>query len=237
MIEPCTEQCSFCFLQFADVMSKEHLFSGIPKEEVGEIIRSVHHQVRMYNQGEIIIHEDEEYKNLVFILNGKVSTQIMNADGQVLVVEHLQAPAALAPAALFSSDARIPVTVVVEEESKALLLPKESVKKIMAVNPIVMSNFIRILSNRLQFLTKKMKMLRFQTLRSKFIRHLLELHTAQKTDVLVLQHTQQELSEIFGVARPSLARVIRELHDEGVIFAKGKHIQIPDMRKLTQHAG
>jgi CRP/FNR family transcriptional regulator, dissimilatory nitrate respiration regulator len=117
MIEPCSTQCSFCFLQFADVMTREHLFSGIQKEEIEEIISSVHHQVRTYAQGDVIIHEDEEYKNLIFILQGKVSTQIMNADGQVLVVEQLQAPATLAPAALFSSDARIPVTIVVEEDT------------------------------------------------------------------------------------------------------------------------
>ena len=232
MFEPCTQQCSFCFLQFADTMPQDNLFSGLDKEEVQEIIRSVHHQVRSFSKGEVIIQEDEEYKSLIFILQGKVSTQIMNGDGQVLIVEQISAPATLAPAALFSTESRIPVSVVVEEEVKALMLPKASCKQMLAVNPIVMTNFLRIISNRLQFLTKKLKMLQFQSLRSKLIKHILELYTVQNTPYVVLQNTQQDLSEIFGVARPSLARTLRELHNQGLIEAKGKNIFIPDVKKL-----
>lgn len=226
IIEPCNPQCSFCFLQFTDVISSENLFLGISKEEIGEIIKTVHHQVRKYSRGEILIHEDDRYSSLIFLLQGKVSTQIMNIDGQVLIVDQLQAPATLAPAALFASEDEIPVTVLADEDCRALILPRESVLQIIANDQRVMTNFLKILSNRVQFLTKKMKMMRFESLRSKFIKHILELKNIQKSNTISLQHTQQELSEIFGVARPSLARVIRELHNEGVIHAKGKTISI-----------
>ena len=40
--------------------------------------------------------------------------------------------------------------------------------------------------------------------------------------------TQNELSDFFGVARPSLARTIGDLEKEGFIEAKGKNIRIID---------
>jgi CRP-like cAMP-binding protein len=42
------------------------------------------------------------------------------------------------------------------------------------------------------------------------------------------------LSEYFGVARPSIARVIGEMEDEGIIITKGKTLTILDKKRLTE---
>ncbi|MFW5851579.1 MAG: Crp/Fnr family transcriptional regulator [Bacteroidota bacterium] len=233
-IEPCNEHCSFCFLQYTDVLSSENLFYGLTNQEVGKLIKSVHHQVRNFTKGEIIVHEGDIYDNLIFLLSGEVRTEFMSSEGQIFVVEHLEAPATLSPASLYSANHIIPVSVSADSDCRALYLPRESITEILSKTPMVMTNFLRVLSNRLQFLTTKMKMYQFSTLRGKFIRHLLELHYVQQADEVVLQNSQQELAEIFGVARPSLARVIRELHNEELIFAKGKQIKIVDISGLHE---
>lgn len=231
---PCSNNCSFCFIQYTDIMSTENLFRGIDREEIGEIIRSVHHQVRTYSKGEIIIHENDLYSSLIILVQGMVTTEMMNSEGQVLVVEQLQAPATLAPGSLFASKPNIPVSVISQEESRALLISRESINQMLATNPKVLTNFVQILSNRIQFLSNKLKALQFQSLRSKFTHHILQLYTVQQNTNIVLQKTQQELSELFGVARPSLARVVRNMHNEGVIQAKGKHITIIDFEELRK---
>ncbi len=230
LIETCNSQCSFCFLQFTDILCTENLFLGVAKQEIGEIIKTVHHQVRSFSQGDILMHENDDYTSLLFLLHGKVSTQIMSVEGQILIMEQLHAPATLVPAALFASENKVFVTIVADEDCKVLILPRESMLQIIAKDERIMENFLKILSNRVQFLTKKLKLMCFENLRTKFLKHILELKEIQKSSTITLQHTQQELSEIFGVARPSLARVIRELHNEGVIHAKGKTITILDVK-------
>jgi len=45
--------------------------------------------------------------------------------------------------------------------------------------------------------------------------------------------TQNDLAEYFGVARPSIARVIGEMEEERIISTKGKYLKILDKRKLA----
>lgn len=226
MVEPCSNNCSFCFVQYTDIMSNENLFKNLDKSEIAHIIRNVHHQVRSYKEGDVIICENDSYASLIILIQGSVTTEMMNADGQVLALEQLTAPATLAPATLFASQPQIPVSVVANRESKVLLISRESMSALLASNNQVLFNFMQIISNRVQFLSERLKMLQFQSLRSKVMQYLLQLQKQQGSVTVVLTKTQQELSELFGVARPSLARVIRELHNDGVIEAKGKSIQI-----------
>ncbi|HPH16485.1 MAG TPA: Crp/Fnr family transcriptional regulator, partial [Bacteroidales bacterium] len=145
-----------------------------------------------------------------------------------------EAPATLAPGSLFASHPQIPVSVVAQNNCRALLISRNSMNQILATNPKVLTNFMEILSNRIQFLSNRLKSLQFQSLRSKFAQHILQMNTIQKSLNVTLQKTQQELSELFGVARPSLARVIREMHNEGLIHAQGKHITILNIETLRR---
>ncbi len=45
--------------------------------------------------------------------------------------------------------------------------------------------------------------------------------------------TQNELSELFGVARPSLSRALREMNDEGLIDANGRSIRLINKEALS----
>ncbi|MDR2475143.1 MAG: helix-turn-helix domain-containing protein, partial [Bacteroidales bacterium] len=53
------------------------------------------------------------------------------------------------------------------------------------------------------------------------------------TDV-VIKSTQQELSDFFGVARPSLLKTVNELRDEGVIEYRRKELSVLNMEKLAE---
>jgi Mn-dependent DtxR family transcriptional regulator len=44
--------------------------------------------------------------------------------------------------------------------------------------------------------------------------------------------TQNDLADFFGVARPSVARALRELKDDGYLLKSGKHIKILNKKGL-----
>jgi CRP-like cAMP-binding protein len=45
--------------------------------------------------------------------------------------------------------------------------------------------------------------------------------------------TQSDLADYFGVARPSIARVVSELESEGMIETRGRSLRILDREKLA----
>ena len=90
-----------------------------------------------------------------------------------------------------------------------------------------------MISNRSQFLSEKIKFLNFKTIRGKLAQYILQTAGTGKSEIK-LEMTQNDLAEYFGVARPSIARVIGEMENEGIIITKGKILKILDKKRLTE---
>jgi CRP-like cAMP-binding protein len=106
----------------------------------------------------------------------------------------------------------------------------------MQLNVSFLTNFMNDVSNRAQFISGKLKFLSFQSLKGKLAHYLLE-QDYKGQGKIVLTKTQEQLADFFGVARPSLGRVIRDMHNDGVIFAAGKNIEIRDRATLQSYLG
>jgi CRP-like cAMP-binding protein len=115
-----------------------------------------------------------------------------------------------------------------------LLIPKSSFVHLMQMNESILENFLSLISNRAQFLSNKIRFLSFQTIKGKVAHYLLQAIENKDTDMVLLDKSQIELAEYFGVARPSLGRAIREMDHDAYIEAKGKQIRILDKQKLSE---
>ena len=73
----------------------------------------------------------------------------------------------------------------------------------------------------------------FKTIKEKFSQYIFTLLRPGENKV-VLPKSHQELSEFFGVSRPSLARVIRELERKHIIEHNRREIVIKDMDRLKE---
>lgn len=232
-IEPCNDQCHFCFLNYTDILAENYLFRNLQKKEIGKIIRDVHHQVRKCKKGEVIALEGDTYDQLIIIVKGSVVGEMMDFEGRVLRVEQRFAPETVATAFIFGKNNRLPVTITAMEETRLLLIPREDLVQLFAKNALVLHNFLDIMANRAQFLSRQLKLLGLSSIKGKIAHYLLEQVKKQGSDSIRMMHTQNELSEMFGVARPSVARAIGDMNREGYIASHGKHIEIRDKSKLS----
>ena len=96
----------------------------------------------------------------------------------------------------------------------------------------ILINFLDMISNRSQFLSEKIKFLSFKTIKGKLAQFILQRAGEDKSDI-VLEMTQNDLADFFGVARPSVARALGEMEDAGLIEARGKNIKILDKQGLA----
>ena len=53
------------------------------------------------------------------------------------------------------------------------------------------------------------------------------------SEKIILDKSQLQLAELFGVTRPSLGRAIQEMDREGIIEAHAKEIKILDKKRLS----
>lgn len=209
------------------------LFLQMNSDDISILFSEIHHQIKSYKTGDLIAQSGEEITEQLIVIKGSVKGEMMDFNGKTIKIEDIASPRPLAPAFLFGSKNTYPVNIVANEDVSMLSIPKSSFIHMMQKNEKVLQNFLNIISNRAQFLSNKIKFLSFQSIKGKLAHYLLQYRKMTASDIVVLDKSQSQLAELFGVTRPSLGRAIRELDMEGLIDAKGKQIQILDRQRLS----
>ena len=186
-------------------------FQGITEEELLSLILAPEHARRQCKPADFIAMQGEAYRSLFILCCGSVRTQMVSAEGKQLTIETLKAPQLLAPAFVFASENRFPVNIEAKEKCEMEFLHR---------HPTVMRNFLQLVSDRTLFLSKKLNAFALQSLKSRILNYL-RMHGT------ILN--QQEVAQILGVARPSLARALSELASEGCIRIEKKEMRINEI--------
>ncbi|MBN2349484.1 MAG: Crp/Fnr family transcriptional regulator [Bacteroidales bacterium] len=209
------------------------VFRGLNLDQIQQLLNTVNFREKKYNKEDIIAHSDTECRNFLILAEGSVKGEMVDFTGKTIKIEDIESPRALAPAFLFGSNNRYPVTIVANTSVIIISIPKNQFIKLLQLSDVVLNNFLSNISNRAQFLSNKIRFLSFQTIKGKIAHYILQIVKRTRSDEIVLPKSQNELAELFGVTRPSLGRALRELDHDGYIKATGKHIQILDKEGLS----
>ncbi len=206
-------------------------FRGNNVKDVEKLLGKIRYGVKTYKKGDTIVMRDDPCMELRIVLSGSVRGEMLDFSGKIVKIEDIEAPRPLAVAFLFGKNATYPVDIIANEDCKILSIPKQDVIQLMSINEVFLTNFLNNVSNRAQFLSRKLFFLSFKTIREKIANYLKELSMVQG-EVITLSVTQEALANMFGVTRPSLARTLGELVSEGIIKVDRKKIEILDKKRL-----
>ena len=215
------------------ILRMSPLFIGLSDEDIESILRDVPHSIRKYKSGSVIAQSGEQVISLKLVIKGMVKGEMVDYSGRVIKIEDIPAPGALAPAFMFGNRNRYPVNVMAISDVELLTIEKLGFVKLLKKNDRVLVNFLDMISNRSQFLSEKIKFLNFKTIKGKLAQFILQKAGKDRLSI-VLEMKQDELAEFFGVARPSVARALGEMEEEGLIEAKGKNIRVLDKSRLAE---
>ena len=215
-----------------NLLSGSPLFRGLATYEIEEILSKIPNRIRKFASGTLVVQSGEPVNELLVVLKGVVKGEMIDFAGRIIKIEDITAPGALAPAFMFGNKNRFPVNVITISETELLVICKEDFLTLLTKDNRILVNFLNMISNRSQFLSEKIKFLNFKTIKGKLAHYILQ-KAVQDNQSLRLELTQSELADFFGVARPSVARALGELEEDGLILAKGKNIKILDKRGLS----
>lgn len=209
------------------------IFRGITENEAEMLLKMIHFQVKNYFKDEVVVVAGEPVLNLNIIISGSVRGEMIDYSGKTIKIEDIEAPKPLATAFLFGKENKFPVTVTANNEVKILSVPVSEFLKILQLNLQILKNYLNSISSRAQFLSQKLNFLSFKTIKGKVAHFLLD-HAGEKLHSVELKNTQQQLADLFGVTRPSLARVFGEMQKEGLISIKNKTVTLLDRKALKE---
>lgn len=215
------------------ILSDSPLFKGMTTGEIETILAVVPHRIKKYKSGSMISQSGEPVVSLMVVVNGTVKGEMVDFAGRVIKIEDIHAPGALASAFMFGNKNRFPVNVITVTDTELLDINKSDFLKLLMINDKILVNFLDMISNRSQFLSEKIKFLNFKTIKGKMAQYILRLAVDQKNEI-VLDRTQNDLADFFGVARPSVARALGDMEEDGYLLVQGKRIKILDRKGLLE---
>jgi CRP-like cAMP-binding protein len=170
---------------------------------------------------------------LLIVQQGSVKAEMNDYSGKTIKIEDLAAPQPLASAFLFGSENHFPVTVSATSDVDIVSIPKPEFVKLLQMNSLILNNYLNTISTRAQFLSQKLKFLSFKTIRQKIAHYLLE-KAGDRLQTVEIHQSQGQLAEMFGVTRPSLARTLGEMSQEGLIETDRRYIKILDKVRMNE---
>ncbi len=211
-------------------LSESAVFAGIPAIVIDELLRGEHFQMRSFQKGDIIAQEGASCNHLRVILDGNVAGEMMDISGRILKIEDLGPSKMIAPAFLYGRRRYYPVNVIAVAEVLLWQMHRDDFSKLLQKDSRLLNNYLNAISNRAQFLSEKIRFLSFPTLRAKIAYLFLQYAAGEQAFRLPMTH--QQLAELFGVARPSLTREIRNMNNEGLIVADRDMIRLTNIKGL-----
>ncbi len=209
------------------------IFRGISEKEAEFLLDKIHFQIKKYSKDEVIVVSGETVMNLLIVISGSVRGEMIDYSGKIIKIEDIDAPKPLAAAFLFGKENKYPVTVTANTDSSLLIMPVAEFLKLLQLNTQILKNYLNSISSRAQFLSQKLNFLSFKTIKGK-VAHFLLQQAGDRFHSIELQNTQQQLADLFGVTRPSLARVFGEMQKDGIIKISNKTVSLLNKKALNE---
>lgn len=210
------------------------LFKTLNETEIEDILQELNITESRFEKGDILAFQDEACNRLIMLLSGSVKAEMSDPSGKVIKIEDILAPNPLAILFLFGSENRFPVQITAIENSTALVIPKQSVLKMLGMNETVLKNYLDISANFAARLSKKLHLMSFRTIRQKLAMYIIDLRKISKTNTVEFDRTKTALAEYFGVSRQSLERELSNMQADNLIEIDKKQITINSVDKLVQ---
>lgn len=208
------------------------LCSSIPAEQHDSFLRDVRFSVRSYKKNDVIVTQGAHYDSLYILITGEIVTEMADEKGDFMKVEQIKAPHPMATGFLFSADNRSPVSAVCKVDCSVIVIPKENVFFLMRKYELFMLAFLSYISNKVSFLSEKLRLVSLRTIRAKLAYYLLKESEGEKS--FRLKISKESMARLFGVSRPALVKVLMEMADEGLIGVNRRDISIKDRAALQR---
>jgi CRP/FNR family transcriptional regulator, dissimilatory nitrate respiration regulator len=193
-------------------LNKTLIFQRLTPEEIKGCLGKIKYKVNEYSKGETIAFREEELGELIIILDGMLKAEMVKINGKSFKIEDLGKNQVVAPAFLFGKNPLMPVDLIASENSKLLEISRVDFIKLLQLDERILENFLNALSNKAQFLSKKIWFLN-KSLEEKLAEYILK--NLDENSEIKLKKSVKDLAQEFNVARPSLSRILKKWVEDG----------------------
>ncbi len=198
---------------------------------------------RKYRKGMIIFMEGEPGDELYFVKEGRVKLSKMLADGREQILHFVQKGDVFAEILLFDGGT-FPATAEVQEDGEIGMIRNADLEILLQKHPQISFKLLKLLSKRLRTAQQQIRDLALKDTYGRMASTLLKLaqdYSAQDDDaqnqgvtMINFALSQQELANIIGSSRETVARILSDFKKQKLIEVNSQKITIIDLNGLRE---
>ena len=215
-----------------DIVGKSMLFRNLDEDQIQHLLNFIGFSEKTYSREESIVLEDDVCDSLGIVLKGRIELQTIFPNGNVITHMDLEKSDVFGEALLFSKFNKYPVHIQSITQSKVLFIKKDKLMHGLLHHPILLQNFLTLLSTKLFVMNNKVKILSLDTIRKKVAYFLIEQYKIQKSLKIKCSLSRKQMAEHLAVQRPSLSRELIKMKEDGLIEFDEKDFVITDLEDL-----
>lgn len=214
------------------------LFQGIPHDELQLMLQCLKPRILHFCEKEWVAQAGEAFNGLGIVLAGEVALSKENPAGERALLTVIKEGGIVGEMAAFSGSNIWPASVEARIDSEVMFLPPEVIigncRNQCASHRLLITNMLKIISQKALMLNKKVEYLTMKSLREKIGAYLLEVYRSTGSTMFVLPLKREDLADYLDVTRPSLSRELGRMRDEGMIEYHRSAIKIVDLDALMR---
>lgn len=204
---------------YKDKLLSIPLFNDLSSSLKNEILKKLDFKLYEYEENTVVIEQGNMCCNLYILLEGVLEVHIIDANGNEVLIEHIEAPRTFATPHLFKKDNRFPATFKTVERSVLLTATKDSTFGLISKHPDILKSFLCVSGNCNVCTTLRLDVLSRKTIRERILVYLLK-RLEKGTSIVKVAHTLTQLAEYINVTRPALSTEFNKMEKEGLIRRK-----------------
>ena len=201
---------------YKNILFSIPLFRDLSSQIKEKLIQKLDFGLYHIQYNEIVAEQGEACSRLYILLKGELEVNIIDANGNEVLIENIIAPRAFATPHLFKEDNRFPATFKTIKESILLTATKDSTFRLISECPDVLKSFLCVSGKCNICTTVRLDILSRKTIRERIIVYLFKKLT-KGTNIIKMGHTLTQLAEYLNVTRPALSTEFNKMEKEGLI--------------------
>lgn len=190
--------------------------------------------LQAYKEGEIILREGEEMKQLLYLVEGRVKATSSVETGKSLLLR-FNHPLALVGDLELVRHTRVQSQITAVTACLFIALPFEYIYKHEMSNPAFLQDLLHHLSYKLQTLTTASRVNLLSSVENRLASYLLSISTPGNEFGTELQTGNiGEMADLLGTTHRHLNRILHDLTEKGIIEKTRRHLRIVDYEKLEE---
>ena len=223
----------------AGLLREVDLFAGLGLEELKEISRTL--PMTTCRTGGLVTSPKDSDERLYIVKRGRVRLYRLTPDGKQLTLDILDKGRIVGRMSWLGQELNEVYAEAIEDAVVCSFSPEE-LRRLIDRFPGIGLNMVRYLSERLAASEREREVMAFRSVEQRLAARLLELaeRFGQPSDsgvAIDTRLTQQELADMIGTSRETLATTVSSLRERGLVEMQDQRVVIRDLEQLRELAG